>query len=207
VLQERIDLVEVYRVGPARGGQSPVTPVVDVAAPSLPRDYSRAAADRLAEQAATGGRETQLVEPLPSGGELIRSALPVRSTPGGPVIGVVIASEYLTDEFAARASEMTKAYEAYHQLEVLKQPLSVVYRSFFLMLTLMILVGATWMGLYLAKRITRPVQMLATAANEIGAGHLDYRVEPETRDEFGALIEAFNRMAGDLSASRRRLER
>ena len=90
---------------------------------------------------------------------------------------------------------------------MLKQPLAGVYLSFFLMLTLMILVGATWMGLYLAKRITRPVQMLAAAANEIGAGHLDHRVEPETGDEFGSLIEAFNRMAGDLSASRRRLER
>jgi two-component system nitrogen regulation sensor histidine kinase NtrY len=75
------------------------------------------------------------------------------------------------------------------------------------MLTLMILVGSTWMGLYLAKRITRPVQMLAVAANEIGAGHFDYRVEAETRDEFGSLIDAFNRMASDLSASRRRLER
>ena len=75
------------------------------------------------------------------------------------------------------------------------------------MLTLMILVAATWMGLYLAKRITRPVQMLATAAKEIGAGHLDHRVVPETTDEFGSLIEAFNRMAGELAASRRRLER
>ena len=28
-------------------------------------------------------------------------------------------------------------------------------------LTLMILVAATWMGLYLAKRITRPIQTLA----------------------------------------------
>ena len=35
--------------------------------------------------------------------------------------------------------------------------------------------------LYLAKRITRPVQMLAAAAKEIGAGRLDHRVEPETQ--------------------------
>ncbi len=54
------------------------------------------------------------------------------------------------------------------------------------MLTLMILVGSTWMGLYLAKRITRPVQMLATAADEIGAGRLDHRVKAETGDEFGS---------------------
>ena len=102
---------------------------------------------------------------------------------------------------------MTEAYEAYQQLRVLKQPLAGVYLSFFLMLTLMILVGATWMGLYLAKRITRPVQTLAAAADEIGAGHLDHRVKAEANDEFGSLIDAFNRMAGELAASRRRLER
>ena len=75
------------------------------------------------------------------------------------------------------------------------------------MMTLMILVSATWMGLYLAKRITRPVQMLAAGAREIGAGHLDHRIEPETRDEFGSMVEAFNTMAGELAASQRKLER
>jgi two-component system nitrogen regulation sensor histidine kinase NtrY len=119
----------------------------------------------------------------------------------------VVASEYLTDQFAARTRGMTAAYESYQQLRVLKQPLSMVYQSFFLMLTLMILVGSTWMGLYMAKRITRPVQMLATAADEIGAGRLDHRVKAETRDEFGSLIDAFNRMAGEIAANRRRLER
>ena len=151
--------------------------------------------------------ETRVIHQLANGGELIRTAMPIRTNPNAPPRGVVIASEYLTSQFGARARRMTRAYEDYQQLRVLKQPLAGVYLSFFLMLTLMILVTATWLGLYLAKRITRPVQMLAAAANEIGAGHLDYRVEPETVDEFGSLIEAFNRMAGDLAASRRKLER
>ena len=90
---------------------------------------------------------------------------------------------------------------------MLRRPLEGVYLSFFLGLTLLILISATWMGLYLAKRITRPVQMLAEGAREIGAGHLDHRIEPETQDEFGALVEAFNKMAGELTSSRRRLER
>jgi two-component system nitrogen regulation sensor histidine kinase NtrY len=63
------------------------------------------------------------------------------------------------------------------------------------------------MGLYLAARITRPVGRLAAAAREIGAGHLDHRLEPETSDEFGSLVEAFNTMASELSASRQNLER
>ena len=102
---------------------------------------------------------------------------------------------------------MTQAFEDYQQLRVLKQPLTGVYLSFFLMLTLMILVGATWMGLYLAKRITRPVQMLAAAAREIGAGHLDHRVEPETRRRVRLADRGVQPHGGRPVDSRRRLER
>src|SRR5262249_28324170 len=99
------------------------------------------------------------------------------------------------------------AFENYTQLRVLKRPLTGVYLSFFLMTTLLILVGSTWMGLYLAKRITGPVQALAAAAREIGAGRLDQRVEADSNDEFGALVDAFNTMASELATSRRRVER
>jgi two-component system nitrogen regulation sensor histidine kinase NtrY len=63
------------------------------------------------------------------------------------------------------------------------------------------------MGLYLAKRITRPVQMLAAAAREIGAGRLDQRIEVQSNDEFGSLVDAFNAMVGELATSRRKVER
>ena len=208
VRQDRVGLVEVFRTEPAGAADAPLlVPVVDVGRAVLPRTAASASADGLVARAAAGEAVRPVVERLPDGGDLIRSAVPIRASTGARPQGVVIASEYVTGAFAMRARRMTQAYEDYQQLRVLKQPLAGVYLSFFLMLTLMILVGSTWMGLYLAKRITRPVQMLATAASEIGAGHLDHRVEPETRDEFGSLIEAFNRMASDLSASRRRLER
>jgi len=201
----RVRLVEVYRVIP--GASAPgLERIAEVAASPLPRDYSRASADRLAERTLARSTDVRPFERLAGGEELVRAAAPIRSTPNGRVRGVVITTDFLSGQFVARARRMTDAYEDYQQLRVLKQPLAGVYLSFFLTLTLMILVGATWMGLYLAKRITRPVQLLATAAREIGAGHLDHRVVPETTDEFGSLIEAFNSMAGDLAASRRRLE-
>jgi two-component system, NtrC family, nitrogen regulation sensor histidine kinase NtrY len=207
VAEGRVPRVEVYRVATAPGSAPAVTRVVEIAAPSFPRDYSAESADRFAERIAAGSVDTRMIERLDGGAELVRAAAPIRPTPNGPVRGVVIATDYLAGQFAQRARSVTAAYEAYQQLRVLKQPLAGVYLSFFLTLTLMILVGATWMGLYLAKRITRPVQLLAAAAKEIGAGHLEHRVVPETTDEFGSLIEAFNSMAGDLAASRRRLER
>ena len=205
VTEGRIKLIEVFRVAATDGGPG-VAPVLDVASPSLPPGHSRASAERLAARVVAGSGDPYLLEPLGSGGELIRAAAAVRNG-SGQVTGAVVASDYLTGELAARSRRMTAAYEDYRQLRVLKTPLFGVYISFFLMVTLLILVGATWMGLYLAKRITRPVQLLAAAAREIGAGHLDHRVEREAKDEFGALVEAFNSMAEELAGSRRKLER
>src|SRR5205823_1704766 len=175
-------------------------------APSLPPGSARAAADRLAAQVLAGSRDTRSVERLGASGDLLHAAAIIRSK-NGQAAGIVVATDYLTGDLAARSRRMTQAYEDYQQMRVLKQPLAGVYLSFFLMVTLLILFGATWMGSYLAKRITRPVQLLAAAAREIGAGHLDRRIEPQSNDEFGALVDAFNTMAGELETSRRKVER
>ncbi len=206
VTEQRVQMVQVYRVEPATGSLPRLEPVVDVASPRLPSEAGHAVSDRLAAQALAGGADTRSIESLGSLGDLLHSAAVIRGA-AGRATGVVVATDYLTGDLAARARGMTQAYEDYNQLRVLKRPLTGVYLSFFVMVTLMIMVGATWMGLYLAKRITRPVQMLATAAREIGAGRLDQRVEPQSDDEFGSLVEAFNAMAGELAASRRRVDR
>jgi two-component system nitrogen regulation sensor histidine kinase NtrY len=204
VAQSRVDMLEVYRVVPHAGGRPEVLPVLDAAIPTLPREYVRASADRLAARAASGAHEPPVVEPLGDRGELVRATALVRS--GGAIAGVVVASDFLGSELATNARRITNAYEGYRQLHVLRRPLAGVYLSFFLMVTLMILVSATWMGLYLAKRITKPVLMLAEGAREIGAGHLDHRIERETEDELGTLVDAFNSMAAELAASQRKLE-
>ena len=207
VRQRRVGMVEVYSVAPGPGDRPVVVPVVDVALPVLSRGYERASADRLAARVAAGSDETRVLEPLPDGGELVRSAAVVRRGPDDAIVGVVIASEVLAGDLATHSRRITEAYEGYNQVRVLRGPLEGVYLSFFLMVTLMILVSATWMGLYLAKRITRPIQLLADGAREIGAGRLDHRIEPETVDEFGSLVVAFNTMATELSASQRTLDR
>jgi two-component system nitrogen regulation sensor histidine kinase NtrY len=200
VAQGRVGLVEVYRIAPdARG----VEPLVAAQSPDLPRGHLRASADRLAATVAAAGGGSEAHEPLEGGGELVRAAVPILDSATGRPVGVVVASDHLSGDFR----QITDAYQRYTQTHVLRRPLQGVYLSVFLMMTLMILVSATWTGLYLAKRITRPVQRLAAGAREIGAGHLDHRIEPETRDEFGSLVEAFNTMAGELAASQRTLER
>jgi two-component system nitrogen regulation sensor histidine kinase NtrY len=198
-----LDLVEVYRV--AGGGRA--SALVAVESPLVPRGHTKGIADRLAERVASGSGETQALDSLDAGAELVRAGSLVRDPSTNRAVGVVIASGFLSGELASHARRITEIYESYSQLHAMRRPLQGVYLSLFLMMTLMILVSATWTGLYLAKRITRPVQLLAAGAREIGAGRLDHRIEPETRDEFGSLVEAFNTMAGELAASQRKLER
>jgi two-component system nitrogen regulation sensor histidine kinase NtrY len=210
VQQQRVGMVELYRVaevpGPGGVARRDAEAILAVESPSLPRGYVRAAADRLASRAISTGRPQTQHDGLERGGELVRAAALVRGADGRPA-GVLIASDYLSGELAMHSRRITNAFEDYKQLKVLKGPLQGVYLSFFLMMTLMVLFSATWMGVYVAKRITRPVQMLSEGAKAIGAGHLDHRIEQETADEFGSLVDAFNTMAAELAQSQRKLER
>jgi two-component system nitrogen regulation sensor histidine kinase NtrY len=206
ITAQRVQMVEVYRVGAPSGSLRSLESVLDVAAPGLPPQYSHAAAERLAAQALAGSPDTRSVETLGASGDLLHAAAVIRAK-DGQATGVAVTTDYLTGDLARRSRSMTAAFESYNQLRVLRRPLTGLYLSFFLMVTLLILVSATWMGLYMAKRITRPVQALAVAAREIGAGRLDQRVEPESHDEFGALTEAFNSMAGELATTRRKVDR
>jgi nitrogen fixation/metabolism regulation signal transduction histidine kinase len=56
-----------------------------------------------------------------------------------------------------------------------------------------------------AARITRPVEQLARAAQDVTAGQWDTRVEVHGRDEVAQLAESFNRMTAELAAQKERL--
>ena len=201
VREGRVALVEVYQL---ESGADP-RPVVAVESPALAGLRTRGSADRLAARIASGSRDVTASDPV-EGGDLVRAGVLVHDAAGSPV-GVVIVSDLLSGALAQHSRRITEAYAGYAQLLVMRPALEGVYLSIFLMMTLMILISATWIGMYLAKRITRPIQLLAAGAREIGAGRLDHRIEPETRDEFGSLIEAFNTMAEELAASQRKLDR
>ena len=56
-----------------------------------------------------------------------------------------------------------------------------------------------------AARVTRPVEQLAHAAQEVAAGNWDARVDVTGGDELGQLADSFNRMTTELLAQKERL--
>jgi signal transduction histidine kinase len=55
--------------------------------------------------------------------------------------------------------------------------------------------AAVALSILLARRLVRPIKRLQVAAEAIGAGAYDERIELDRRDELGALATAFNQMA------------
>jgi signal transduction histidine kinase len=79
-----------------------------------------------------------------------------------------------------------------------------VRRSFFFLAALGLL-AALCLGLWLSPRITRPVEALTAAAEQVAAGAWGERVEQKATGEVGALVDAFNKMTTDLKRTTEQL--
>ncbi len=129
---------------------------------------------------------------------------------GGDVRGarpVVVGGVLLDPAVAERAKHLTDAYLSYRQLELQREDLKASHLLSFLTVTLLILLASSWAGLYLARRVTVPIQALAEGTRRIGLGDLDHRVEVAADDELGVLVDSFNRMTQELKRNKEVIER
>jgi two-component system, NtrC family, nitrogen regulation sensor histidine kinase NtrY len=72
-------------------------------------------------------------------------------------------------------------------------------------ITLFTIYVATWIAFYLSRQISVPIAALARAAQEVGQGNTNYRVEVGAIDELAGLVNGFNRMTSQLEANSREL--
>ena len=120
--------------------------------------------------------------------------------------GEIIAAIPLPREFSQTVRQIEVSQQRYFQLSRERRRVRQIYMGLLLLLTMMVLFVTTWLALFLAKLVTRPLAALAEATQEISRGRLDYRVDVRAADEIGDLVRSFNRMAEELEASRRQIE-
>ena len=152
------------------------------------------------------GETTATVRDL-GNADLIQAVTPIWTPePDRRIIGAVGVSLYVPQRLEARVRGISQAFKEYKQLKLLKNPIKGIYILLFLLMTLIIVFSVTWFGLYLARGITVPIQLLAEGTREVAAGNLAYKVEVRANDEIGILVNSFNRMTGDLAQSKTKLE-
>lgn len=101
---------------------------------------------------------------------------------------------------------LRQAIEQERELDrVLPMLLPGIFRGLLLEL-LAVLLLATGIGLFVARRATRRVAVLRDAASRVAQGDLSVRVAPRGGDELDELGRAFDRMVGELGEARSRLE-
>ena len=95
-----------------------------------------------------------------------------------------------------------KTYEDYKQQSFLKIPVSANYYITFLLISLLILFSAIWLGFYMARGITIPIQQLAEGTRRIAEGDLNFKIGVRATDEIALLVNSFNTMTEELNDSR-----
>ncbi len=151
------------------------------------------------------GQASRVTATAASQGRLILAAV-AGDGPTPEARSLVVAGTLLGPTLARDSAELIEAFQDYRQLEMRRGEIEASYLLTFLMVTLLVLLGAAWAGLYLARRLTVPIQALAEGTRRISSGDLDYRVDVAADDELGVLVESFNTMTGELERSKRLIE-
>jgi len=113
----------------------------------------------------------------------------------------VVVSTYVSESHAQKIDGIRSGYAEYRSSFKNKQLVKLSYRLGFLAVMLTLLLAAIWVALRVAASITVPIRSLAVGTVEVARGNLDYRVEEQSGDEVGMLVDSFNRMTADLKSS------
>jgi two-component system nitrogen regulation sensor histidine kinase NtrY len=97
------------------------------------------------------------------------------------------------------------AVEEYDRLQGRRSGLELTFAAVYVVVALLLLLAAIWIGLVLATRLARPIMELIEAAEAVRSGDLSARVNVSGSDEIGSLSRAFNRMTGQLAEQRQEL--
>lgn len=165
--------------------------------PETPLNYSELIKTSLDGEGVT---EIQMTH----GGSLMIVVVPLTETLEGKVSiwGYILTLNPVLKSSLRKIETIRNTFEDYQQQSFLKLPVSANYYTTFLLITLLILFSAIWLGFYMARGITVPIQQLAEGTRRITEGDLDFKIGARATDEIAHLVDSFNTMTRELNESR-----
>ncbi len=118
----------------------------------------------------------------------------------------LLVGRYIDPAVYAKATATRSAVEQFQNLEKQRTDIKISFALAFMIVTLLLLLAAVWIGLSFAARLTRPISTLIAGTESIRSGDLSIRVpELNSENELGTLSRAFNRMAEQLENQRKEI--
>jgi len=119
---------------------------------------------------------------------------------------MIVAALPMPEGLSQTAARIRAGAAEYWNLFRSRNRIRTIFLLLLLLITVFIFFSSVWLAVFLSKQITRPVEALADAMDEIAAGKYDRRITLETTGEMGELVRSFNHMAADLDTSRQLAE-
>jgi two-component system nitrogen regulation sensor histidine kinase NtrY len=171
------------------------------------RPFGAISADNFQKEATPKDRIGSISEYIPAG-ELVRT---IGTVPFGAEYSTAKAFIALTilipPDLSANMASVSRGYEEYQQIKLLKKPIAVTYYITLSIVALLVVFCAIWFAFYLAKTITIPIMELADGTRRVADGDLRFSIDLNADDEIGSLVDSFNKMTEDLRIGREQLER
>jgi two-component system nitrogen regulation sensor histidine kinase NtrY len=162
--------------------------------PNLPlQDYRDLNADDV--RRAHLGDELADIKPMGSG-EFVRRGVSFTTPKQGAVL--VTAGKFLPQNLTQKMNSIMAQDERYSMRGTQRDLTKTLYTLTLILVTLLIVFTAIWIGFHIAKSITVPIEKLAYATKEVSRGNLSVKIEDPASDELGTLIDSFNQMTADL---------
>ncbi len=200
--QEELGLAEISLVKATSDLRAEAVPFVATSEEALP------GLDATAVRDASSGRVVVRSEEFNSG-EILRCYFPLSLL--SPLSGggdtrnfgkradaVLVTGMQIPKALSDALSSVLDAYDDFRELGIYRRPLASSYLLALIVITLLVIFSAIWVGFYLARSLSVPIQLLAAGTGEIAQGNLDFRIPEIGDDEMSVLVRSFNKMTADL---------
>jgi len=106
-------------------------------------------------------------------------------------------------EFPAQAAGLIGLYESYEQH---RRNIQIAFATMYVLIALIMVLSATWLGLSFATRLITPIRRLISATDQVSTGNLYVQVPVnKSEGDLAHLGETFNKMTSELRLQQNRL--
>ena len=140
-------------------------------------------------------------------GEMLRGVFPIPWPELSPSpAAFLVVSQLIPKPVLQQVADVRAGVSELRRLQYILRPVRVSRYVALGAVTLLVLMSAVWLGMYMAREITTPIRQLAEGTLKVADGDYSIHIDQEGRDEIGFLVQSFNKMTQDLQLSRRQLD-
>ena len=147
------------------------------------------------------GKVYSEMEPIAGGGLRLRVAIRLAGQRVGDTDRVLQVLDRLPLRYSRLGESVESASAEYEKLQYLRRPLTFSFVLTLSLVTLMTLLIALLIAIYLAKRLVAPLRDLAEGTQAVAQGDYGKQLPVTSGDELGVLVSSFNRMTQEISSA------